>query len=201
MSVPHQKVSVIIPCLNEEYFIGKCLDSLIDTDYLINLIEIIVVDGHSEDRTIQIVKQYQKKYPFIKLLDNPKKFTPAALNKGIQAAQGDIIIRIDAHAVYPKEYIPQCIANLEKYNADNVGGIVKTFPVKNTLIAQSIAIALAHPFGVGPRGFRTARNNETPRAVDTVPFGCFRKNGFTRPFIRLSLSCAIHHRTGRLYLY
>jgi len=170
-------VSIIIPCKNEEKFIGNCLDSILDQNYSKNEIEILIIDGMSEDKTRKIVRSYCKKYPFIKLLDNFKKFTPFALNIGIKEARGDIIIRVDAHARYGKEYVSKSVNYLKEYGADNVGGILKTIPAKNTLIAKAITIALSHPFGTGSY-FR--KGSDKLRFVDTVFGGCYKRDVFDR---------------------
>ena len=92
-------VSIIIPCRNEEKYIGKCLDSIINQDYPEEKIEILVIDGMSEDKTKEIIKQYSEKHPFIKLLENPQKFTPFGLNIGIKKAKGKVIVRMDSHEI------------------------------------------------------------------------------------------------------
>ena len=81
------KVSIIIPCCDEEKYIGKCLDSLVDNNYPKDFIEIFVIDGMSEDNTREIIKRYIEKYPFIKLLNNSKRIVPTALNIGIKKAR------------------------------------------------------------------------------------------------------------------
>ncbi len=172
------KVSVIIPCRNEERFIGKCLDSLLEQDYSKEKLEVLVIDGMSEDRTREIVKNYSRKFPFIKILENPKKYTPFGLNIGIKEAKGEIIIRMDAHAGYDKNYISKCVENLEKYRADNVGGTMITLPAKNTIIAKAIAICLSHSFGAGGSYFRTGV--KTAREVDTVFGGCYKREVFEK---------------------
>jgi len=169
-------VSIVIPCRNEESFINKCLDSIIANDYPKDKLEILVVDGMSEDGTREIVENYSKKYSFIKLLSNQKRIVPTALNIGIQNASGEIIIRMDAHNVYKNNYISKCVRYLNEYDADNVGGIWVTLPGKESLIAKAIAIALAHLFGVGDSYFRTGVKE--PRYVDTVPFGCYKREVF-----------------------
>ena len=174
-------ISVIIPCFNEKDFIGECFDSVLEQDYLKKNkehIEILVVDGISNDGTREIIGSYSIKYPFIKLLDNYKKFTPFAINIGIKEAKGDIIIRLDAHAKYNKDYISKCVKYLQNLNADNVGGICITLPGKNSFIAKSIALALSHPFGIGNSYFR--RGIKEIKEVDTVPFGCYRKEVFKK---------------------
>jgi glycosyltransferase involved in cell wall biosynthesis len=171
-------VSIICPTYNEEKYIAQCIDSLLQQDYPLNQLEILFVDGMSTDRTREIIKQYIARYPFIRLLDNPHKTVPYALNTGIRNAQGDIIIRLDAHAGYPQNYFLLLTAKLRSTHADNVGGICRTLPARETTGCKAIAIALSHPFGVGNSHFRTGANKE--RQVDTVPFGCFRKDIFER---------------------
>ncbi|MDL1957546.1 MAG: glycosyltransferase family 2 protein [Candidatus Desulfofervidus auxilii] len=171
-------VSIIIPCRNEEKFISKCLDSILQQDYPKEKLEILVIDGNSEDKTKEIVRQYLKKYSFIKLLDNPKRFTNFAFNIGIKSAVGEIIIIMGAHAIYKKDYVSKCVEYLQKYNADNVGGVLKTVPTKDTLFAKCIAVVLSHPFGVGNAYFR--RDSASPKWVDTVFGGCYKKEVFDK---------------------
>ena len=171
-------VSIIIPCRDERRFIEKCLLSIIANDYPKESLQVLVVDGMSEDGTREILNQFSGKYPFIKMLDNPKKIVPVALNIGIKQARGNVIIRMDAHNVYGKDYISKCVKYLRKYNIDNVGGICITLPGRNTLLAQSIALALSHPFGVGNAHFRIGLKG--PKYVDTVPFGCYKREVFEK---------------------
>lgn len=171
-------VSVIIPCRNEEKFIGQCLDSIIAQDYPKDQLKVLVVDGMSEDRTRGIVKEYVKRHQFIKILDNSKKITPVALNIGIKQAKGEIVMRMDAHTNYEKDYISKCIKNLKEYKADNVGGIWKIVPRDNTNVGKAIAHSLSHPFGIGNAYYRFASNEA--RWVDTVPFFCYKKEIFNK---------------------
>src|SRR5204863_7861367 len=113
-------ISVILPCRNEERFIGPCLDSFLDTQWPKDRLELLVVDGQSNDRTGDIVRHYTKKYPWIRLIENPKRIVPTALNLGIKAATGDIVVRMDAHVVYPPEYLTKLVTALETSGADNV---------------------------------------------------------------------------------
>jgi cellulose synthase/poly-beta-1,6-N-acetylglucosamine synthase-like glycosyltransferase len=171
-------VSVIIPCRDEAKYIGKCLDSIIASDYPNENLEVLVIDGMSEDGTRKIVESYALKYSFIKLLENSEKITPVALNKGIRAANGQIIMRMDAHNIYERDYISKCVKYLKDYNVDNVGGICITLPGTDRLLSKSIALALSHPFGVGNAYFRIAI--KVPKYVDTVPFGCYERGVFNR---------------------
>jgi glycosyltransferase involved in cell wall biosynthesis len=171
-------VSIIIPCRNEEKYIGKCLDSIIAQDYPNDKLEVLIVDGMSEDRTREIVTKRSKKHLFIVLLDNFLKIVPPALNIGIKQARGDIIIRMDAHSIYEKDYISKCVRCLKEYNADNIGGVCVTVPGGNATVSEAIAIVLSSAFGVGNAYFRTGLKE--PRYVDTVPFGCYKKKVFEK---------------------
>lgn len=171
-------VSVIVPCLDEEKFISSCLESIIKNDYPKERLEILVVDGMSEDKTREIVRNYSKKYSFLKLLDNPKIITPSAMNIGIKNAKGEIIIKMDAHSIYEKDYISKCAEHLKESSADNVGGVLKAISSKNSLTARAIAISLSHFFGAGGSYFRTGIDK--PKDVDTVAFGCYWKKIFDK---------------------
>ncbi|MDD5144811.1 MAG: glycosyltransferase family 2 protein [Candidatus Pacebacteria bacterium] len=170
-------ITVIIPCRNEEKFIGDCLESLIKQDYPKEDLEILVIDGASEDKSREIAQGFSEKYPFIKVLDNPQKFTPFALNIGIRAAKGDVIVRMDSHAGYNKDYISQCVKRIKESGADNVGGVIETLPSKNTLTARAIASALSSSFGAAS-SFRIG--SDKPKEVDTVFGGCFKKEVFQK---------------------
>lgn len=171
-------VSIVIPSRNEEKFIGMCLDSIIANDYPKDKIEVLIVDGVSEDGTREIVEKYVQQYPFIKILDNLKKNTPCALNIGIKNAKGDIIMKMDAHTTYKKDYVSNCVKYLDKYKADNVGGILKMIPRDSNVIARAIVLSFSCPFGVGNSYFRTGC--ERPKWVDTVAFGCYRREVFEK---------------------
>ncbi|MDD5606582.1 MAG: glycosyltransferase family 2 protein [Candidatus Pacebacteria bacterium] len=171
-------ISIIIPCRNEEIFIGKCLGSLLEQDWPKDRMEILVVDGSSEDKTKEIIHEYSKRYPFIRLLNNPNKFTPFAFNIGVKESKGELIFLMSAHAGYKKDYISKCVKYLEEHNADNIGGIMKTLPRENTLISRAIVLALSSSFGVGNSKFR--KGAVKPMWVDTVFGGCYRKEVFNK---------------------
>jgi glycosyltransferase involved in cell wall biosynthesis len=172
------RLSIIVPCRNEQRYIGDCLDSILACDHPRKDLEVLVVDGRSDDGTREIVSRYAARHPEIRLLDNPRGIVPAALNIGIRAATGDAIMRMDAHAAYPPDYVPRLLAALAESGADNVGGCVATLPADPGPVAGAIAVALSHPFGVGNSYFRIGAAE--PRWVDTVPFGCYRRDVFSR---------------------
>lgn len=178
MSRPLPFISIIIPCRNEEKFIAKCLDSVLAQTYPKEKIGVLVVDGESEDATRNIVKSYTQQYPFIRLIENHKKITATAMNIGIGQANGTIILRLDAHSIYASDYAEKCVLYLEKYEADNVGGIRKAMPAQNTETAKAIALTFSSFFGVGNAYYQTGTKN--PRSVDTVFGGCYRKEIFKK---------------------
>ncbi|MCF8368468.1 MAG: glycosyltransferase family 2 protein [Bacteroidales bacterium] len=171
-------VSVIIPCRNEENFIGQVLKNVIEQDYPSEKLEVFVLDGQSSDNTAQIIEELAKGHSFIHYLENEKKTVPFALNKGIKASQGEVIIRMDAHCLYPKNYISLLVEGLFKYNCDNTGGLWLTSPGADTEIAKAIASATSHPLGIGNAHYRLAV--QKPRKVDTVPFGCYKREVFDK---------------------
>jgi len=171
-------VSIIVPCRNEEKFIGKCLDSIVNNDYPKDRLEVLIGEGMGEDKTREIIEGYIREHSFIQLFDNPKKIAPIAQNIGLKKAKGKIIIIMDAHSTYARDYISKCLEYLNKYNADNVGGVIITVPRENTLVAKAIAFSLSHPFGAGNSYFRIG--SKKPRWVDTVPFGCYKREIFEK---------------------
>ncbi|MFC2084431.1 glycosyltransferase family 2 protein [Bacteroidota bacterium] len=172
-------VSVIIPCRNEEKYIVECLESILANDYPQDRLEILIIDGESEDATKAILEKYTQNYPFVKIFENTKKITPAGLNIGIRNAKGEIIVRMDAHCTYDKRYISICIEHLNEYNVDNVGGIWIILPRNDSLTAKAIVFALSDTFGAGNAYYKTVRTKER-KWVDTVPFGCYRRSIFER---------------------
>ena len=171
-------VSIVIPCRNEQDFITDCLGSIVDQDYPDNKLEVLVIDGMSEDGTRKIVKEYNERFPFVNLLDNCSRITSSALNRGIKAAKGEIIMIMGAHSTYEKDYISQCVNYLTNGDADNVGGVCKILPQNNSLIAKSIAYALSSSFGAGNAYYRTGTKRQ--KYVDTVFGGCYRKELFDK---------------------
>lgn len=169
------KVSVVIPCRDEAKSIEGCIKSLVSDDYPRDRLEILVVDGQSSDDTRQIVKELAREYSCIRLLDNLGRITAVGLNIGIEAATGDVIMIASAHARYGERYISGSIAALRASGADCVGGAMTAVPSAPGMIAEGIALALSHPFGVGNARFRTSSQ---PGYVDTVAFGVYRREVF-----------------------
>ena len=171
-------VSIVLPCRNEARYIERCIVSLQASTHPKDRIEIIVVDGMSDDGTRQLLMRSGAHDPRIVLLENPAFTSPAAMNIGIARANGSIIMRADAHCEYAPEYIPALISALDEFNADNVGGVTEVVAGADTDVARAIALALSHPAAVGNSYFRIGAS--APRWVDTVPFGCWRRETFAR---------------------
>ena len=171
-------ISIICPIYNEEAYIVQCIDSILNQD-LTEPYELLLVDGKSTDQTVEIIQAYLKSYPFIHLLENPKRTAPCAMNMGIAQAQGETVIRIDAHSEYPNDYCSRLVEALRTLpNAENVGGVAVGSNTGNTNTAVAISSVLSHPLGVGNSQFRIGTNEI--KEVDTVPFGCFRKSIFEK---------------------
>lgn len=172
-----RKISIIAPCRNEERFVRPFLNNMLSQDYPKENMELLVIDGNSTDSSREIVKEYCAAHPFIKLIINEKQTVPFALNKGIVMASGDYIVRTDLHAIYPKEYLSTLIEQIELLNADNVGGVCLTLPAREKSVkCKAIATVISNRFGVGNSYFRIG--SDRIMKVDTVPFGCFRKELF-----------------------
>lgn len=171
-------LSVICPIYNEEKYIAKCIDSILTQDYSKEDLEVIFVDGMSRDQTREIIAKYTERYPFIRLIDNPDKIVPPAMNKGILASKGDVIMRLDAHATYAPNYFSVLVKALNELRADNVGAVCRTDVLNKTPKTLAIKEVLSNKFGVGNSTFRTGVTKVME--VDTVPFGCWRRDVFDK---------------------
>ena len=171
-------VSIILPCRNEEKYIEKCIQSLIANQSADFELEIIVVDGMSTDKTVGIVTSYIQLFPFVKLFHNPEKTVPYAMNLGIANAQGEFIVRVDAHALFPENYVSTLVTNLIALDADNVGAILQTDVLTKNKKTLAIKEVLSNRFGVGNSLFRVGVSKITQ--ADTVPFGCYKKEVFDK---------------------
>lgn len=165
------KVAVVIPTLNEEKFIARCLDSVISQSYPFADMDVMVVDGGSKDRTKEIVTAYNKKHPNIRLLTNPRRIQSISFNIGVQNSSAPYIVRLDAHALYKPYYIEGCMKGLEgDPKRGNVGGQLDIQPQNDSLWATTNAILNYSKFGIGGASYRVGAQAGN---VDTVPFGSF----------------------------
>lgn len=173
-----EKLSIIIPCRNEEKYIEDCLNSILKNDYSKEKFEVFVIDGNSTDSTREKIESYVNKYSFIHLLTNEKITVPYAMNLGIRKACGDYIIRLDTHSEIPGNYFSELIKWGKKLDADNIGAVCVTDVKNKNPKSNSIKKVLSSRFGVGNSYFRTGINEI--KEVDTVPFGCYKKDVFEK---------------------
>lgn len=166
MSGTTPSVSLILPTLNERRFIRDCLDSLLAQDYQA-VLEIIVADGGSSDGTGEIVAAFA---PPVRLVENAGVTAAAGMNLGLAAAEGEVVVRADAHTLYAPDYVRRCVEVLLETGADNVGGPMR--PVGTTRFGRAVAAATSSPVGVGPGRFHYSERRED---VDTVYLGCWRR--------------------------
>lgn len=174
-----EKVSLLIPIYNERKYIVDLIKSILNFTYDNSKIEVIFVDGGSTDGTIEIIKNYNNDINNLYILDNKLKTVPYALNLGLKHSNGKYIIRLDAHAKYPSDYISKLIYYSKSLNADNVGGICITEPKNKNSKSLAIKYVLSSSIGVGNSFFRTGKYKGIKK-VDTVPFGCYRRSIFNK---------------------
>jgi succinoglycan biosynthesis protein ExoA len=169
-------VSVLIPMRNEERFIGACLRSLRSQDYPHDRFELLVIDGESTDGSPGIVQRFAADSDVeVRLLENPALKTAPGLNIGLDAAKGEVIVRVDAHAEVAPDFLSQSVAALEETYADAVGGPIES--VAEGLVGEAIALAMSSPFGIGNAAFRYSQE---PQYTDTVAFAAYRRDVFER---------------------
>lgn len=167
-------VSVVMPIRNEEAFIERSLGAMLIQDYPADRFEILVVDGMSDDGTRDMVARLSDRSPVdVRIIDNPGRIVPPAMNLGIRAAMGDVIVRMDGHTIAASDYVSSCVRALEESGADNVGGCMTC--VSDTFLGQAIGLGTSHPFGIGNAKFHYS---DRPQDVDTVYLGCWRKEAF-----------------------
>ena len=165
------EVAIIIPTLNEERFISRCLNSIIKQTYEFEKMDVMIIDGGSKDNTKDIVAEYQKSHQNIRFIENKKKIQSVAFNIGIKNSTAPYIIRLDAHAEYDSEYIYLCIKNLkDDKKRGNVGGRCNILPFNQSVWAQTNAILNHSRFGIGGAAFRVSKEAHN---TDSVPFGAF----------------------------
>jgi len=169
-------VSIIVPCRNELRHVRVFLDSVVAQEFPTGLqIEMLVADGYSSDGTKQILEEYAAAHSWIRVVDNPELVVSTGLNRAIGLASGEVILRMDVHAHYARDYIAQCVAVLFESGADNVGGPARTRSTGN--MQHAISAAYNSPFACGGSRFHDVNYEGY---VDTVTFGCWHKGIFAK---------------------
>lgn len=171
------RISIVIPCRNEERYIGRCLQSIVDCDYPKTQLQVWVCDGRSDDGTRAVVAAFTANHPWIGLLDNEKRTTPIALNLGIRnSPDADAVIILGAHAEIYSDFVSKNAELLQRDpDAGCVGGLIEN--VNEDAVSEAIGAAMSSPFGVGNAHFRTGG---AEGYVDTVAFGAYRKEVFEK---------------------
>jgi len=169
------KVSIIIPTYNEIEHIGNCVQTIINQDYSF-ISQILIFDGNSNDGTWNVLREFARLDSRIQTYKNPLRLQSIALNSGIEKSTGDIIVRIDAHALYAFNYVSSCVAALSSTKASCVGGGVNLISGQRFL-PKLIGLVQQHPFGTGVARFR---RESYEGFVDTVWPGAYRKEVFEK---------------------
>ncbi|MDQ7036812.1 MAG: glycosyltransferase [Anaerolineae bacterium] len=146
-------VSVVMPIRNEEHFIERCLGAVLQQDYPADKIEVLIADGMSDDRTVEIIESLTGA-DRVRIVPNPERIQSYGLNHIIPLAKGDYIVRIDGHTIIEADYIRQCVKTLQETGADNVGGGMDAVGI--TAIGKAIATAGNSAFAV-PLPFMSVR--------------------------------------------
>ena len=202
------KVSIIIPCYNEQSTIRLLLDALHAQTFPLADMEVVIADGMSTDNTRDEIAAFQKDHPDlnVRIVDNTIRSIPSGLNRAIEDSCGDIIVRLDAHSKPYPDYVERCVAALKENRGDNVGGVWEIQPGADTWVARSIAVAAAHPLGVGDALYRHAKH---AAEVDTVPFGSFKRELIERIGLfdetlltneDYEFNARVRHAGGRIWL-
>jgi glycosyltransferase involved in cell wall biosynthesis len=159
-------VTVVIPARNEQGTIGDCLASVLAQHY--TALQIVVVDGDSDDLTSDVVENCREADSRIELIHNSRRNIPSSLNLGLAAARGDWLVRVDAHSTIGPSYVRLAVRRLREGTWGGVGG--RKDGVGRTPAGRAIAVALGSRFGVGNSAYHYATS---PQEVDHLPFGCY----------------------------
>jgi glycosyltransferase involved in cell wall biosynthesis len=169
------RVTVIVPCRNEIRHIRIFLDSVMRQDTTGIDLDVVVANGMSGDGTREILEEYERECPALRVIENPKQIVSTGLNAAIRQARGEIIVRMDAHTEYAPDYIRTCVQVMNETNAENVGGPALTRA--EGYLAQAIARGFHSKFVSGGARFHDACYEGY---VDTVTYGCWRKSTLLR---------------------
>lgn len=170
---PNYSFSIVIPCFNEKDYIAMCLDSILEQDYDMSLIEVIIVDGNSSDGTVNIVNGYKKKFKKFQVLSNPLRKTPRSLNIGIKSSTGEVVVILSAHAKIEKSFIKFNNHYLHERNVKVTGGT--QFNIGLSYVQRLIGAAMEMPFAMASAAYRWSKKEQF---VDTVVYAAYKRELF-----------------------
>jgi glycosyltransferase involved in cell wall biosynthesis len=168
-------VTIAVPCLNEEAHIRRCLDDIVGQDYPGDRLEVLIADGGSEDGTREILSSVAAEDPRVRVLDNPGRIQATGLNAILRQARGEVIVRMDAHCEYSRDYVRRCIEVLQRTGADGVGGAQRA--TATTRFQRAVAAIFSSPLASGGARYRSPNEEGF---VDTVFLGAYRRNVFEK---------------------
>ena len=167
-------ISIVVPVRNEERYVERLARSLLAQDYPADRYEILFADGGSTDGTLALLSRVDPEGR-IRVLPNPGRTAPAALNVAIAQARGEIVTRVDGHSHVAPDYLTRIVAVMEETGALVVGGPVRMDA--DTPFRRALVEALYAPIAVGSVPYRTL----TTRAeVASLQTGSFRREVLDR---------------------
>jgi glycosyltransferase involved in cell wall biosynthesis len=167
--------SIVIATRNEGDFIGNCIETLENQEFDSAKYEIIIIDGLSEDNTVDIIVEKRKSYSNIILFNNPKKIAASAFNIGIKNSRGKVVFILGAHAEYPSDFIKKSLDSFEVNHADCIGG--REIEKSKTKLGEVFSAVRNTAFGGGLSPYRYS---DKKQFVKTVAFGCYKKEALER---------------------
>lgn len=171
---PWPGVSVVMPVLDEERHLRTAVAHILEQDYP-GEIEVVMALGPSTDRTDEVAGELAAADPRVRFVRNPTGATGAGLNLAVAAARHGIVVRVDGHAMLPRDYVRVAVRTLERTGADNVGGVMAAEGV--TDFQRAVACAMTSPLGVGQARFHLGGEEGS---VETVYLGVFRREALER---------------------
>lgn len=162
-------VSVVVPVLNEAAHLRDSVRAIVTQDYPGSL-DVCLALGPSTDDTAAVAAELTREFANVTTVANPSGATPSGLNAAIRATHGEVVVRVDGHAVLPPGYVTRAVGTMQRTGAVNVGGV--QLAIGHTPFERVVASAMRSPFGMGGARFHSG-GREGP--VDTVYLGVFRR--------------------------
>lgn len=168
---PYDDVSVVVVCYNEEANIGECLDSLVGQDYSSGTYEIVVVDNGSTDATADIVKEFQNRYPFIRIIVEPRRGMAIVRNAGVRASRFPLIAYLDADCVATPHWLRSLVTVYQNGKKNDVNVVAvggqSLIPEESGSFQEALKIALN--CYIGSAGRVTGKCHPHERYVKDLP--------------------------------